>query len=220
MKSVFIYSILLFVSISMFAQNEQNLGLAFGNGTALTVARAEYTYYLGLGKKQKFKIGFGARVISGFGQDLRFATVNTDNNGDGGADQNSLQVDNVRLGGLNTVLGIKYSFNEHWDLGLRFDVVGLGFGATQGGTFTDVSSGESRELTSKAPNPNIAFTRGQVMSDNLWVGYTFSERHQLYAAFSFLGAEYEVDNSGLNLPDPRFERIHQMLVIGYNFRMY
>ncbi|MEM6344703.1 MAG: hypothetical protein AAF927_12510 [Bacteroidota bacterium] len=199
---------------------EQNIGLALGSGNDLTAFRLEYGHYWGLGERGRFKIGLGLRAHYGLGSDLRMAIVNTtNNNGDGALDQDAFVVSNFGVGGLNTVLGIKYSFNDKWDLGLKFDVLGLGFGAAQGGDFTEQETSEITAVDTKSPNPNIAFTRGQVMSDNLWLGYTLKQKHQIILSFAFFGTEYELsDNSALNLEDPRFERIHQMLFVGYNFR--
>lgn len=220
MKQIILIVMAMAIQYTTFGQsNEHNIGVAIGNGNELTSIRGEYTYYIGLGAKKKFKIGVGARMAYGFGSDLRFAEVNTENNGDGGADQNAITITDVGLGGLNAVLGIKYSFNEKWDLGLRFDVVGLAFGANQGGLYQPINGTSISNVETTTPNPNIAFTRGQVMSDNIWLGYTINNHHQLFASFAFYGTEYELtDNSTINLTDPRFERIHQMVFIGYNYR--
>jgi len=224
MKNILLTFVL--TTVILFAQaqenapssHEHNIGFGIGNGAGLTVLRGEYVRYWGLGKKARFKVGAGGRLFYGFAQDARYSTVNTGNVGDGSLTENAIQVENVGIGGLNAVLGLKYAISAKLDIGFRLDLIGLGLGAGQGGIFEDVNQNTTEQVTTQAPNPNIAFTRGQVMSDNLWLGYTFNQKHQVYLSFSFLGSEYELKDNLLGLEDPRFERIHQMLVVGYNWR--
>ena len=223
-KFIFLFAGLL-ASLTLFAQetektssNQQTVGVAIGNGNDLTVIRGTYLYYFGLGKTGKIKFGVGLNAFYGFGEDHRYALVNTSNVGDGDENEDAIRLADVGLGGLNSTIAIKYTIKEKWDIGIRWDVLGFGFGAGQGGVFEDVSEGTSLAVKTKSPNPNINFTRGQVMSDNIWVGYTLGGAHQIYASFSFLGSEYELDGDDQNLDDPRFERIHNMVFLGYNYK--
>ncbi|MEO0472893.1 MAG: hypothetical protein AAF206_24970 [Bacteroidota bacterium] len=197
------------------AQTEQNVTLSYGFSEKFNMLRLSYVNYWGLGQKKKFRIGPGVRAIWAFGNDWRIATVNTSNSGDGGGMENALSVEQTSLGGVNLGLFLKYALTPKLEIGLNFDVIGIGFGGPETADFVEADNNETTVVQDlNAPNPNIAFTRGLVSSDNLWIGYKVVDNFQLRAAFNFTGAELEVADLPIESDDPRFERINTNLVIG------
>lgn len=197
---------------------ENNIDLSYGFAENADMMRLAYTHYWGLGAKQKFHIGGGARLLTVFGDRWRMAEVNTSNNADGGIDENAIVTNDITLGAINLGLYLKYDITPRWEVGLNFDIVGLGMVNEEGTEFFSSGNelGSSVQQT-KSPGPNIAFTRGQVSSDNLWLGYNFANKFQARVGYNFTGNELEVEDLPQELEDPRFERINSMVIVGFGY---
>ena len=180
--------------------------------------RLSFTHYWSICAKKKFHVGAGARVFTVFGDSWRMAEVNTSNNADGGEDENAILTNDITVGGVNAGLYLKYDLSPKWEIGLNFDIIGIGFANEKGTEYVAATDGLTTTVTeTKSPSPNIAFTRGQVSSDNLWVGYNFTEKFQARIGFNFTGVELEVEDLPQTLEDPRFERINTMMILGVGY---
>lgn len=206
------------------AQNEEitpklnHLDLSIGTAQDANMLRFSYTHYWAFGAKQRLQLGAGVRFLSVFGDSWRMAEVNTANNADGGLDENAILTKDVTLGGLNAGFYFKYGISPKWELGLNFDIIGLGFANEKGTNYVASSNGQSTAVSSiGSPNPNIAFTRGQVSSDNLWLGFNALENFQVRVGYNFTGVELEVSDLPQELEDPRFERINSMFIFGLGY---
>ncbi len=192
---------------------EHTVVVAGGYGGRVGSANLRYSPAFAIDRARRLRIGPQLRLVGFFGSDLRMATVDTDNVGDGGPDEDALEVDRLSVGALNLGLSLQLQLGQRWHLGLNLDVVGLPAG---GGGATFVAGDTRVAVDAGSPVPSLAFTRGQVTSDHLTFGYSpVSDRLTLLVAWNQSGMELLTREAPTpDVAERRYERTVTMAKLG------
>lgn len=188
----------------------------------------------GIGSKSNFKIGYGLRFSTYFGQDKQYITAPARlTSGEEGpqvlfaenieANFDTVQITYPQVNFCNLFIIIQYTFFKKIDLGFNIDAVGFSFGGKQDGGY----------YSSK--NPTSSFTANQVaiptffnlllvgdndigsLNSELFLRYRFSENWGVKAGFCYLFTEYTTENQ-LRLQNDRFRFKSSMALIGMSYK--
>lgn len=214
--------LLLFLSQTLAAQYlypkiQRNLDLAVAFGSALSPSLSYQTLY-GIGKTDRFRIGWGvrlntffsgqknyitapARLTSGTQSIVALFTENIAGNLD------TLQLTKSRLGSLNGTIVLQYSFKK-LDLGFNIDAIGFTFGSRQKGKFiASESNSLNTTIQSARPSPfNLLLISDSdigSLNSELYLRYWVGNHWAFRAGASFQFLEYKTDKT-LTFENDRF----------------
>ena len=195
-----------------FIEHRSTLDVAFdGDVQVLSVGHVPYLRLLPV---DWFRAGIGARAFVATGGDLRMAQVDTENMGDGSMDVDAFRADRLLTGSVNLGLYLKFSIVGRVELGLNFDLVGLPWAWSSAGEYEPVDGDPTRLDPIGTPFPSIGFTRGQVTSDNLTVGYVFADDWVGFVGWNFTGLEVETGEVPDGVRAGRYERTNSLIKLG------
>ena len=200
-----------------YPKTQRNLDLAVAFGSAFSPS-VSYQNLYGIGKADRFKIGWGvrlntffsgqknyitapARLTSGSQSIVAFFTENIAGNLD------TLQLTKSRLGSVNGTIVLQYSFKK-LDLGFNIDFIGFSFGGKQTGKFV-ASESKSLHGTTQTARPTpfnlllISDSDIGSLNSELYFRYWVSNRLALRAGASFQFLEYTTDKT-LTFENNRF----------------
>lgn len=219
MKKIILF---LLLSHSLSAQytypkTQRNFDLAVAFGSAISPSLSYQNLY-GIGKTDRFKIGWGvrlntffsgqknyitapARLTSGTQSIVALFTENIAGNLD------TLQQTKSRLGSLNGTIVLQYSIKK-LDFGFNIDFIGFSFGRKQTGKFMASESNSLNNTTQMAkPSPfNLLLISDSdigSLNSELYFRYWVSNRLALRAGASFQFLEYTTDKT-LTFENDRF----------------
>lgn len=201
----------------LYPKTQRNFDLAVAFGSAFSPS-VSYQNLYGIGKADRFKIGWGvrlntffsgqknyitapARLTSGSQSIVALFTENIAGNLD------TLQLTKSRLGSVNGTIVLQYSFKK-LDLGFNIDFIGFSFGGKQTGKFV---AGESNSLnnTSQTARPTpfnlllISDSDIGSLNSELYFRYWVDNRFAVRAGASFQFLEYTA-NRALTFENDRF----------------
>jgi hypothetical protein len=191
--------------------NHFDLALSFGGGQF--TAAPSWTHLHGIGKKQKFKIGYGTRLNLAFGSNQSFVTAPAKlTSGKTGlgvlfSDNIPANIDTVSLvksqvNSLNAMVVLQYTIVPKLDLGFNIDVIGFSFGGTQGGTYS--RNGTNTAVSAKPTGFNLLLTSDNdlgSLNSEFYVRYWFNPKWALRAGFTFIFSEYTTSTAVQQLPE-------------------
>ncbi|AUD03490.1 hypothetical protein [Spirosoma pollinicola] len=201
----------------------QTLDLSLATKGSLTTAALSLNRLYGLGKLHRFKIGYGLRLTSAFGQATDYRTAPADLvKGNGKASVVGLfskdleeHIDTLRLSNtlahsVNISLNLEYALSHRLDLGVNIDLIGFTVGPKQSGTFIANSpsrsplSGTIQEASLTAFNILLGdkSDRGSLNSEG-YVRYRLTNRFSLRGGLSFQFNEYTTSRK-LTFDNDRF----------------
>ncbi|MCU0325476.1 MAG: hypothetical protein MUF45_09525 [Spirosomaceae bacterium] len=219
MKKIFIF---LLISSSLSAQyqytkTQRNLDFALAFGSAVSPSLSYQKLY-GIGKSDRFKIGWGVRFNTFFSGQKDFITAPAKltsgkesivalftENIVGNLD--TLQLTNSAIGSLNGKVVLQYSFRK-LDLGFNIDALGFTFGGKQSGKFI---ANESKSLNNTTQTAKPTAFNLLLISDSdigslnseLYARYWINDRFAVRVGASFQFIEYKTDKN-LTFENDRF----------------
>lgn len=197
-----------------------NFDIALGAGSGQFSGALSWVHFHGIGKKEKFKIGYGIRFTSYFGSNQNYITAPAELTGKPES-IDTLFMANAQSNALNLSINLQYSFSPKFDVGFNIDAVGLSFGGKQTGKFissirpTTVSETQTASITSF----NVLLVGDNdigTLNSELYVRYWLSEKIGIKAGVGFLFTEYTTDNK-LTYDNDRFRNKSMMGMIGITY---
>jgi hypothetical protein len=202
--------VLFLLSSPLFAQynkTQHSLDVAVAFGPAVSPS-VSYQKLYGIGKSDRFKIGWGVRLntffsgqknyitapaslTSGKQSIIAFFTENIAGNLD------TLQLTRSATGSLNSTIVLQYSFRK-LDIGFNIDAFGLTFGGKQSGKFV-ASESKSLNNTNQTAKPTplnlllISDSDIGSLNSELYFRYWVNKRFAVRGGASFQFIEYQTD---------------------------
>ncbi len=188
----------------------------------------------GIGKKQNFKIGYGLRFSSYFGQDKEYTTAPAKlTSGEEGpqvlfSDFKKENIDTVfikypQVNSLNLFIVLQYTFFKKLDLGFNIDAIGFSFGGKHNGGY---KLNESQASNPYLSNQQVVPTTLNLLlvSDNdigslnseLFLRYRFNSHWGMKGGFTFMFSEFTTENK-LRLDNDRFRYKSSMAMLGVSY---
>ncbi|MEZ4901062.1 MAG: hypothetical protein R2822_04550 [Spirosomataceae bacterium] len=215
MKKIIFVLLLSAVAITAIAQFNYpkkqiygDVALSAGGGFSTALS---YNQLYGVGKSKRFKIGWGVRLTSFFGQNLDYYTAPAKlTSGEYGpqvlflenilTNIDTLQLTKTQTNAFNLAIHLQYSFKK-LDIGFNIDVIGATFGAQQSGKFIAKSTGSRLNGTQQTAKPTVFNLL--LISDNdlgslnseLYGRYWLKENLGLRFGASFQFTEYTTDQN-------------------------
>ena len=216
----------------------QTVDLSLATKGSLTTAALSINRLHGLGHSHRFRIGYGLRLTSAFGNTTDYRTAPADlvkGKGKGsviGLFSKDLEetFDTLRLPktlaqSVNISLNLEYALSHRLDLGFNIDLIGFTFGPDQSGTFIANSpvrsslSGTSQEASLTAFNILLGdkSDRGSLNSEG-YVRYRFNPHLGVRGGLSFQFNEYTTSRK-LTFDNDRFRSSNTcaLLAVSYHF---
>ncbi|GAB3505831.1 hypothetical protein [Emticicia fontis] len=196
-------------------QRNFDLAVAFGSAFSPSIS---YQNLYGLGKANRFKIGWGLRLNTFFSGQNNYITAPASitsgsqsivalftENIAGNLD--TLQLTKSKLVSINSTIVLQYSFKK-LDIGFNIDAIGFTFGGKQTGKFV-ASESKSLHATTQTAKPTLFnlllisdSDRGSLNSE-LYFRYWLNNRFAVRAGASFQFLEYTTDKT-LTFENDRF----------------
>lgn len=186
-------------------QTNVDFATAFGSGVSPS---ASFQQLYGIGKSNRFKIGWGvrlntffsgqqyyltapAKLTSGSQSIVALFTENILSNID------TLQLTKTAVGSLNSTITLQYSFPK-LDVGFNIDAFGISFGGKQSGKFV---ASESKSLNGSLQSAKPTSFNLLLISDSdigslnseLYARYWFNKRFAIRGGASFQFLEYKTE---------------------------
>lgn len=236
-KTLLSLGLLLATSVNLFGQEKKTsyaaeLVATGGNkqvGGALSGMRLH-----GIGQKNRFKIGYGLRFTSYFGNDQEYITAPADlTSGKTGLtviftenileNLDTLTLPNAQVNLLNAAVFLEYAITPRLDAGFNIDVIGFSFGGTQTGRFAARQSDEPTihhsQQSAQPTGFNLLLTSDNdlgSLNSEFFVRYRFWDKLAIKAGYSFLFTEYTTDRK-LTYANDRFRNKAGMLMVGVTY---
>ena len=191
---------------------------AMGSGYSSQALSAYRTH--GLGESNRFRIGYGLRISAFAGQNLDYITAPFQLSAD------PLTVDTLTLGspvtaGLSAGIHLGYCFSHKLSIGFNIDALGVGFGASDQGTFiSSDNDGSYPEVIDANPTGvNVLLVGdndiGQLKSEFV-MAYTLNEEWRVRTGADFTFSEYTT-TSILTNDNDRFRYKAFMAFVGVSY---
>ncbi len=193
-----------------------------------------YNQWYGIGKANRFKIGWGVRLTSFTAKDRDYVTAPARlTSGEVGpqvlfvenilSNFDTLKFARSQTNALNLVIHLGYAFRKV-DVGFNIDAIGITFGKTQTGTFIAESTGSSFHNTQQSAKPttfNLLLVSDNdlgSLNSELYARYWLSEKVGLRLGGSFQFVEYTASQK-LTFENDRFRNKILMPFIGVSFKL-
>ncbi len=229
MKKLYVFLASVMVCIPAFTQTLDkkiatgDLSVSAGQGFT---AALSYNALYGLGKKHKFRIGYGLRWNSYFAGETDHGTAPASLTTDD-AKIDTLRLGNAQLNSLNLGVRLEYGISAKLDVGFNIDAIGFTFGGEQTGTFIARQS-DAAGVSANNQSVNVSPTtlnlllvgdndRGSLNSE-FYVRYWVSEKIGIRGGVSYQFWEYTAERK-LAYDNDRFRSkvLMPMLAISYKF---
>lgn len=222
MKKLLTVISFLFVALIVTAQTKPTKNvdrfadLALTAGTSQGSAAISYVHNWKIGKKQKWQIGFGARLTSYFGTKRDYTTAGparlTRSHGipfliffAGQETQNwdTLNVQRPFTNSLNATVNFGYQLNKKLSAGFNIDLIGVTLGRKTSGILT--TNGITR--TDGAVKPaafNLLLTGDHdlgSLNSEFFLRYQLSNKWSVRGVYQFFFSEYKTTNIKQTAPD-------------------
>lgn len=212
-------------------QYNNNFDLAFAIGGSQFTVSPSWAHLHGIGKKEKFKIGYGVRFNAVFGSNQIFVTAPAKLTS-GKTGPTVLFTDNIlanfdtvslvksQVNSLNAFINLQYSFTRKFDLGFNIDALGFSFGGKQGGTFT--YNGVNTAISAKPTTANVLLTSDNdlgSLNSEFYARYWFNEKWAIKAGLTFIFSEYTTNTKVQQFPEAndRFRNKASQAMISVSF---
>jgi hypothetical protein len=210
--------------------NNFDLALAFGGGQ--TTISPSWAHLHGIGKKEKFKIGYGVRFNSVFGSDQTFITAPAKlTSGKTGlgvlfsetieANLDTISLVKSQVNSLNILVNLQYSFTRNLEVGFNIDALGFSFGGSQGGTYT--RNGTNTAISAKPTTANVLLTSDNdlgSLNSEFYARYWLSEKWAIKAGLTFIFSEYTTNTQVQQIPEPndrfRYKTGQAMIAVSFS----
>ncbi len=193
-----------------------------------------YQQFYGIGKANRFKVGWGVRLTSFVGKDLDYITAPARlTSGETGpqvlfvenvlSNLDTLKLPRSQTNALNLAIHLEYSFRK-LDLGFNIDAIGATFGAEQTGTFLAKSTDSRLSGTQQSAKPTVFNLL--LVSDNdlgslnseLYARYWISPKTGIRLGASFQFTEYTTSQN-LTFENDRFRNKILMPFVAISFKL-
>jgi hypothetical protein len=179
-----------------FAQTEENtkkgykynnnFDVAFGVGSNEFSSALSWVKFHGIGKKQKFKIGYGLRLSNYFGTDKKYTTAPASLINEKKIDETTFS--SAQTNSLNANINLQYRFSQKFEVGFNIDVIGLSFGGEQNPTKLGIGVAKASPTSGNillVGNNDIGS-----LNSEFYARYWISPKFAIRAGFSHFFSEY------------------------------
>jgi hypothetical protein len=240
-KSLLLLILSILLNVLAIAQEPvaEKKGYKFNNNFDLAIAGSgnqfsgalSWVKFHPIGKKQKFKIGYGLRFTSQAGKNLYYVTAPASITSKQTGPQvlfskiyyeniDSFYVTSAQSNLFNLSINLQYTFKEKLDLGFNIDAVGLSFGNKISGRYYEYQSAGVTEFQAAKPTSyNLLLVSDNDiggLNSELYLRYWFKPKWGIRAGASFLFTEYTTDNK-LRLDNDRWRNKSLMGMIGITY---
>lgn len=241
MKTHILIVLLSLLHLCVFAQDESRKGYfrknnyfdaAISAGNAQGAAAIGWNHYHLIGKKGKFKLGYGARFTTYTGHNKEYITAPAKITSRQTGPQvlfsetyeeslDTVTFSSPQVNMLNLTINLEYNIYKHWDLGFNIDAAGLSFGGSRDGILHSGNRPESLSAQQSAkPTPyNLLLVSDNdigSLNSELYARYWFKPKWGVKAGAAFLFTEYKTNNK-LLLDNDRFRNKSLMLMVGITY---
>lgn len=212
----------LFVAFNVNAQTspikkvDRYADLALTAGASQGSAALSYVHNWKLGKKQKWQIGFGARLTSYFGTKKDYTTAGPARltrshsipfliffAGQETQNWDTLNVQRPFTNSLNATINFGYQLNQKLSAGFNIDLIGVTLGRKTSGILT--SNGTTRSDAAVKPSAfNLLLTGDHdlgSLNSEFFLRYQLSNKWSVRGVFQFHFSEYQTTNIKQIAPD-------------------
>ena len=240
-KALLLLILSFLLNVSLFAQEpiSDKKGYKFNNNFDLAVAASgnqfsgalSWVKFHSIGKKQKFKIGYGLRFTSQVGKNLYYVTAPAIITSKQTGPQvlfseiyyenvDSFYVTSAQNNLFNLSINLQYTFKEKLDLGFNIDAAGFSFGNKISGRYYEYQSASVTEFqTAKPTSYNLLLVSDNDiggLNSELYLRYWFKPKWGIRAGTSFLFTEYTTTNK-LRLDNDRWRNKSLMGMAGITY---
>lgn len=244
MKKVILYLLVSFLTFDITAQgldkSYKTLDLALAGGSGFSPALS-YTKMFGIGKSNRFKLGYGVRFTSYFSNsttDLRTAPAKLTSGSasfaalfaeDIAANIDTFRLKSVQTNALNISINLQYALSQKLEVGFNIDALGVTFGGKQTGDIVSVKNKRkfadgSTQSTASPTGLNLLLVSDSDiggLNSELYGRYWVSDKIGIRAGVSFLFVEYMTDkNVKVNTDENnrwRYKSLMPMVAVSYKF---
>ncbi len=224
-----VVSALVMTSIVCYSQEDQkndyrlnnyfDIGVSAGSGKFAAALAWSHLYAVGK-KKQKFKIGYGARFTSFVGANKYYTTapasltstaqgLGTLFSEDIIANIDTITTSTTLTNSLNLAIYFQYDLSPKFDVGFNIDAIGFSFGPSK--QFNVISSsfdaGQSPIQNGSPTSFNLLLTSDNdfgSLNSEFYLRYWITKKIGVRAGFTFLFSEYRTDQK-LSFDNGRIE---------------
>jgi len=211
-----------------------NFDLSVAANSNQFVGAISWVHFVPTGKKQKFKIGYGARFNSQFGTNLDYATAPAILTSKQRGPQvlfseifnenvDTLFVSSSQVNSFNASINLQYTFKNKLDVGFNIDAIGFSFGKGVTGTYLDNQSILNGSLQPAKPTGlNALLTSDNdigSLNSELYARYWFNKKWAIKAGVSFYFTEYTTTTK-LRLENDRWRNKSLMGMIGITYNPF
>lgn len=218
----------------------KTLDLALAGGSGFSPALS-YTKMFGIGKSNRFKLGYGVRFTSYFSNsttDLRTAPAKLTSGSasfaalfaeDIAANIDTFRLKSVQTNALNISINLQYALSQKLEVGFNIDALGVTFGGKQTGDIVSVKNKRkfadgSTQSTASPTGLNLLLVSDSDiggLNSELYGRYWVSDKIGIRAGVSFLFVEYMTDkNVKVNTDENnrwRYKSLMPMVAVSYKF---
>lgn len=219
-----------------FKKTTQVLDLSLASKGDFTTVALSLNRLHGLGQSHRFRIGYGLRFTSAFGNNTDYRTapakLTSGNESivalfseDIIANIDTIRFPKTQINSLNISINLEYAISRKLEVGFNIDAIGFSFGGNQTGTFTANSpvrsslSGTTQEAKPTAFNLLLISDsdRGSLNSE-AYIRYRFTPKVSIRGGLGFQFNEYTTLRK-LTLENDRFRAKNAMplLAVSYHF---
>ena len=244
MKKVILCLLVSFLTFDITAQgldkSYKTLDLALAGGNGFSPALS-YTKMFGIGKSNRFKLGYGVRLTSFFSNsatDFRTAPAKLTSNSasfvalfsdDIVANIDTFRLKSIQSNTLNISINLQYALSQKLEVGFNIDALGVTFGGKQIGDIVSVKNKRkfidgSTQSTASPSGLNLLLVSDSDiggLNSELYGRYWVSDKIGIRAGVSFLFVEYMTDkNVRVNSDENnrwRYKSLLPMVAVSYKF---
>lgn len=244
MKKVILYLFLSFITFNISAQgfdkSYRTFDLAVGGASTGFSPAFSFTQMFGIGKSNRFKIGYGIRLTSYFGGAANFRTApakftsGTSSfaalvSDDIIANIDTFSVKSFQSNALNVSINIQYALSKKLEVGVNIDATGKTWGSTVTGDL--ISKRNKRKFqdgsTTSSSNPEtynfllVSDSDIGSLNSEVYARYWVTEKIGIRAGVSFqfveLTTSKKVEINGLLNDTWRYKSVLPMVAVSYKF---
>ncbi|MES2517245.1 MAG: hypothetical protein V4585_03995 [Bacteroidota bacterium] len=243
MKKIILYLFLGVITFNVAGQgldkSYKTLDLALAGGNGFSPALS-YTKMFGIGKSNRFKIGYGIRLTSFFGSDVQFRTAPAKlTSGSASfvalfsddivANIDTFKLKSVQSNALNISINLQYALTQKLEVGFNIDALGVTFGGNQSGDIISLknkrkfSDGSTQSSASPSGLNLLLVSDSDIGSLNseLYARYWVSDKIGIRAGLSFQFVEYMSDKKvNVNADENnrwRYKSLLPLVAVSYKF---
>jgi hypothetical protein len=208
---------------------------AIGIGKHQYTAALSWSHLHGLGKKKRFRAGYGIRFTAYAGKNQSFITAPARLTSRQTGPQvlfsktyneslDTVRFPSAQINMINLVIHLEYALLRKAAVGFTIDAFGYSFGSRQNGRLHSSikPSNLDVEQTARPTRYNVLLVSDNdigSLNSELYIRYWVSKTIGLKAAFGFLFAEYTTDNK-LIFDNDRFRNKVSLAVIGISYNPF